>query len=132
MLDYRSEADVDLGGVRLLGYSLHRLGFAHAPDTPIRPGDTLELILFWQREEGDPASEFTLALQQPGGQVAWQTTRQISGSLYPPGGWRQGQLVRDIHHVVLPGDLDVQKYQLAIGSGQGEYQRMTSLSFQSR
>jgi len=90
-----------IGPLRLVGYSLHRQGFAHAPLTPIAPGDPVEFTLVWQAPAPLPET--------------WPTTTMVTLSLgteeihfapagegYPLAQWSPGELVR--YQVVLPYD----------------------------
>lgn len=52
----QQRVDAALGPVRLAGYDLYRRGFAHAPETPLQPGDTLHLTLYWQAPDPLPAA----------------------------------------------------------------------------
>ncbi len=113
MLDYRTPVDIDFEALQLAGYSLHRLGFGHAPDTPIRSGDTIELVLFWRRLSKGVPTTFVLSLEE-GDRTAWGTEQKVLGGLYPLQDWREGQYMRDIHHVSLPKNLPPRRYQLVI------------------
>lgn len=85
--------DQALGPVRLLGYSAHRRGMAHAPQTPLVPGDPVEFTLLWQAPDPLPAAwpadlTFTLTLG------AEQVTVGLAGGGYPTAQWQAGELVR--------------------------------------
>lgn len=85
--------DQALGPVRLVGYSAHRRGLAHAPQTPLVPGDSVEFTLLWQAPDPLPAAwpadlTFTLTL---GGE---QVTLGLAGGGYPTAQWQAGELVR--------------------------------------
>ena len=85
--------DQALGPVRLVGYSAHRRGMAHAPQTPLVPGDPVEFTLLWQAPDPLPAAwpadlTFTLALG------AEQVTIGLAGGSYPTAQWQAGELVR--------------------------------------
>lgn len=82
-----------LGPVRLLGYTMHRKGFDHAPASPVQPGDLVHFTFYWQAPEPRPAGwpedlRFTLRLGNETLQAA------LAGGIYPTGNWRPGEIVR--------------------------------------
>jgi len=101
VLDIPTRVDASLGPVTLAGYGQHKRGFAHAPQTPIAPGDVAEFILYWQAPAPLPAGwladqQFTIRL---GEQVV---TMPLAGEGFPTNAWQPGQLVRTV--VQLPYD----------------------------
>ena len=118
-------------GLALLGHNLYRLGFDHAPDTPIHAGDALKLILFWQRQGVEtPSGTFALSLQAGRLGVLWEQDISVSGGAYPPEGWGMGEILRDVHQLTLPPDLAPGRYDLILtpaGDPQAGYrlQRLT-------
>ncbi len=93
LLPMATYTNAPLGPLRLLGYTQHRAGYAHAPATPVAAGDRLHLTLFWQAPDPLPADwpadlTFTLAL---GGQ---SVTLPLAGGAYPTGQWQPGEVVR--------------------------------------
>ncbi len=82
-----------LGPVTLVGYDAYRKGFAHAPETPIPPGEPVHVTLYWQAPDPLPEDwpadlRFTLRLGQE------SLTAPLAGGGYPTGQWLPGQLVR--------------------------------------
>lgn len=81
------------GPVRLVGYDAYRRGFAHVPEAPIQPGDTVHFTLYWQAPTPLPAAwptDLTLNLQ-----LGEQMIRApLAGGSYPTGAWQAGELVR--------------------------------------
>jgi hypothetical protein len=82
-----------MGPVLLAGYDMHRLGFAHAPDTPIRPGDAVEFTFFWQAPDPLPEdwpSDLQLTIE-----LGEQTlTAPLAGEAFPTSVWRAGEVIR--------------------------------------
>ena len=79
-----------LGPVTLIGYDLHRRGYAHAPETPVAPGDPVELVLYWQAPDPLPddwpqdlVAEITLGEQM--------VRFPLAGDGYPTGQWQAGR-----------------------------------------
>lgn len=100
-MEHRLESD--FGPLRLLGYSLSKLGFEHDPQAPLYPGDTLHLTLFWQAKE-KPKSGVLLTIEladSRGEVVTKRETSPVEGG-YPPTAWEQGEIVRDQHYLPIP------------------------------
>jgi len=103
------------GPLALLGYNLARLGHEHEPGLPIHPGDVLHLVLFWQAKGLSTDVEMLLELVDRAGQVRLtKRTSPLEGRL-PASQWSQGQIMRDPHHLFLPGDLAPGNYILRLG-----------------
>ena len=94
--------DAALGPVRLAGYDAYPRGFAHAPETPIQPGDTVHFTVYWQAPDPLPLDwpddlTFTLRL---GDQTI---TAPLAGGAYPTAEWQAGELVRGEFDLVYAG-----------------------------
>ena len=50
----RQRPAVAVGDFTLLGYDAFKRGFDHAPDTPIRAGDEVQVTLLWQARAANP------------------------------------------------------------------------------
>jgi len=92
--------DARLGPVWLVGYDVHRKGYAHAPETPVQTGDVIHYTLFWQAPDPLPPDwpadlHFTLHLGE-------QTlTAPLAGGAYPTAEWQGGEFIRgefDVHY----------------------------------
>ena len=105
-IQYPRQADF-VPGLRLLGYSL-------ASESP-RPGDTLEISLFWQAL-ADLQDDYhvSLQLQDEGGRSLVSTEGPLGNGNYPTSAWRQGQLVRDPRSLAIPGRLAGGDYRLRL------------------
>jgi mannosyltransferase len=82
-----------LGPVLLAGYDLYRKDSAHAPQTPVAPGELVHFTFYWQAPDPLPDSwpadlQFTLQLGDE------TITAPLAGGGYPTGAWRAGELVR--------------------------------------
>jgi hypothetical protein len=94
--------------LRLLGYSI-------ASQTEFRPGDTVEVDLFWQALSG-PGEDFLPQLQlldAAGGSVAELTEKPVAGT-YPTAWWQAGELVRDPHTLPIPATVPAGRYRLTL------------------
>jgi hypothetical protein len=134
-LQMEHRLEVDFGPLRLLGYSLSKLGFEHDPQAPLYPGDTLHLTLFWQARE-KASEEVGLALELWGPQgslVAHQETPPLKPG-YPITSWEAGEVVRDQNHLSIPFPLSPGRYRLSLsvlGSQGGTVYRSFPLAFLS-
>ncbi len=91
------------GGIQLVGYRL--------PDSPVRAGQTLEVVLVWRRvAPSDRAPSFTLRLADADGQEVAQADRYL-GTDAVPGEVRWERLVLPIYPTLRPG-----RYQLRLGA----------------
>ncbi|MBN1400641.1 MAG: hypothetical protein JXA74_07375, partial [Anaerolineae bacterium] len=118
-LDLDVAHDVSWDGLRLVGHSLHRLGHEHEAKLSLHPGDMAKLILFWQADaedagEGAAQESFVLELVDAKRAVVWQQDVVIAGGTYPYDLWREGEVVRDIHSLHLPGHLAPATYRLVL------------------
>jgi hypothetical protein len=102
------------GELALLGYDAHKLGFAHQPETALRPGDTLHLTLYWQALL-HPSGDWQLAvdLVRAGGQsVHGFFSEPVPG--YPTSVWEAGDVWRGQFHLVVPADAPTGRYRLQV------------------
>jgi hypothetical protein len=106
--------DASFGQIRLLGYDLHKLGYAHEPDAPVHPGDMLQATLYWKAESqptGDWQTE--IALIDADGQE-WALLKEEPVRDYATSQWKQGDVWRGQFALRLPGDAPPGKYYLEI------------------
>lgn len=113
LLSMEERVNRPLGPVTLLGYDQHKLGYAHAPGTPLAAGDAVEFVFYWQAPDPlpadwPPAQTFTLAL---GGE---QLIVPLAGSALPTVDWQPGELVRVT--VRLPFDGADRRALLSVGA----------------
>ncbi len=86
----------------LVGYDAYRKDFAHAPETPLRPGDTAHFVLYWQAPDPLPANwpaDLAVTLRL-GDQVV---TAPLAGAGYPTGEWTGGEIVRGQYDIPYDG-----------------------------
>ncbi|MBK8795327.1 MAG: hypothetical protein IPM07_02455 [Anaerolineales bacterium] len=91
-----------LGPVQLVGYDAHRLGAAHAPQTPLQAGDAAHFTLYWQAPDPLPAdwpADLMLTLRL-GDQ---QLSAPLAGGAYPTAEWSAGELVRGTFDLLYDG-----------------------------
>lgn len=117
-LDLSVHRRIDLGDVALLGWRVNKLGFDHAPETPLRPGDPLSVVLFWEAETASPAvPASTLRLRGPDGAVVAEWEWVPAEERYPPERWDAGEVVRDPQVRFVPGGLAAGDYHLTLVAG---------------
>jgi hypothetical protein len=111
----------DFGSVRLVGYDAYRKGFAHAPATPLAPGDLVHFTFYWQAPDPLPPdwptdAAFTLRL---GDQMF---TAPLAGGAYPTRQWTAGELVRGEFDLLFDGG--ARRPALTVGDGMIELQEL--------
>jgi hypothetical protein len=107
------------GALELIGHSVHKKGHEHEPDLQLRPGDVARLLLFCTRHGDVTGDELTLSLRSRSGEDAYSTALTIMGGLYPPTSWGEGEIVRDIQLLQIPGHLPPGRYDLLLSVGDG-------------
>lgn len=83
----------------------------------LRPGDILQLTLYW-RALGRPDADHTVFVHlspDPATPPLAQQDGEPGGGLDPTGGWQPGEAHADNHGVFLPPDLPPGEYQLLVG-----------------
>ncbi len=95
--------------VSLLGYSL--------PSATLKPGDILQLTLFWQTDAALDTryKVFVHLYADPDQPPVAQQDGEPGGGLAPSNTWATGATIADNHGVLVPGDLPPGRYQLMIG-----------------
>ncbi|MCQ3974725.1 MAG: hypothetical protein DPW09_14880 [Anaerolineae bacterium] len=102
--------------VTLLGYDLYKLGHRSAPDTPLYPGDPVQLVAYWQAREPVRWLEDQLFIQvvtNSGEATPVFVTRPPAGTTYPIQDWPEGEIIRAQYNFFL-GDLSPGIYRLAL------------------
>ena len=106
-LPVQVETDATFGqAARLVGFSLGR--------GPYKAGEPLPVNLFWESLAGDqmPLTVFLeLREANDGEQILWHEQSPI----WPGTEWRQGDLLRDPHDLLLPPTLPPGRYELTVG-----------------
>jgi len=102
-------ADVQVGDdVRLLGYAL--------PEHPSHPGETVDLILWWQAQVAPLDGRSVLVhLLDAKGEKVQQADGPPAGGSRPTEAWQRDEVVLDRHQFIVPPDLAPGDYSLAIG-----------------
>ncbi len=113
-LGMQHRAAAGFGELTLLGYDLYKLGFAHRPDAPLKPGDVLHLNLYWQAQ-GRPTGDWqiTVDLVGPGDRSLGGFDAEPVGG-YPTSRWQAGDVWRGQFNLPLPGDAPPGRYRLII------------------
>jgi hypothetical protein len=112
-LDVQYRESLDYGDLKLLGYDLYKLGYAHQKEEPLHPGDVLHLDLYWQGINTlDMDWQLGLQLVDKGGQ-SWATEEKVPvGGSYGTRLWQAGELVRDQHDLLIPPGVPAGRYRL--------------------
>jgi hypothetical protein len=97
-------------------------GYDRAPHSP-RPGDTLQVSLYWEAQQPLEADYHSFAhLLDAGGQAVAQSDQRPGGVYYPTSLWRPGERLRDGHLLTVPtgtpdGVYDLLAGMYALGDG---------------
>ncbi|NPA89933.1 MAG: hypothetical protein GXO55_00540 [Chloroflexi bacterium] len=109
------------GPIELLGYNRYKRGYAHAPETPLRPGDFLHVTLFWKALRRPQARwRVTLSLVDGWGNVVASVTDDPAGPTYPTPQWTAGEVVRGEFDLYIPPTVKPGTYGLQIQMWKGE------------
>jgi 4-amino-4-deoxy-L-arabinose transferase-like glycosyltransferase len=97
------------------GDRLRLLGFSVDSDAEFRPGDAVEMDLFWQAlsAPGEDFLPYLQLLDDGGASVAELTEKPVAGT-YPTAWWRAGELVRDPHALAIPATVPAGRYDLVL------------------
>ncbi len=88
-------------------------------DVTAPPGGRFEAAVGWQRREGTPAAEATLAWVDGSGNIAAQGAFPLAAT-YPPDGWRDGEIVKPRYALTVPASLPPGSYTLRLAAPSGE------------
>ena len=118
-LRHNEKRDVTFGDTTLIGARANTLGFDHAPDTPLAPGEPFALLLFWRAERASPATiALTLRLYNQNGHMLLESPLEPTERRHPLPQWTEGELVRDPQVYFLPGEMAPGAYRLML-EGEG-------------
>ncbi|GIK36324.1 MAG: hypothetical protein BroJett011_01570 [Chloroflexota bacterium] len=102
--------------VTLLGYDLYKLGHRSTPETPLHPGDPVQLVGYWQAREPVRRLRDQLFIQvvtNSGEATPIFVTRQPAGTDYPLPEWQEGEIIRAQYNFFLE-NLSPGTYRLAL------------------
>lgn len=101
--------DLEFGEtIRLLGYDLD--------DSPVSPGDSVNLTLHWQSVAQTPISyKVFIHLLDAGGQIRGQQDSTPLNGDWPTTCWARGEVITDRYTLTLPSDAPTGEYTLAVG-----------------
>ncbi len=102
--------------IQLLGFSFGKLGAGPEQPPALKPGDVVELVLFWQAVRVPQSDlEVLVRVVDAGGRMRLESATPPVGGRYPLSHWQPQEIVRDPLHLVLPGDLLPGRYRLFVG-----------------
>jgi hypothetical protein len=103
------------GEVTLEGFRRYKQGYDYAPDTPVAPGDVLDLIFTWRAVQQSTTDwALTARLLRADGKPVASVTALLAGPRHPSSQWRAGELARGQHSLALPPDLPPGRYQVQV------------------
>jgi len=116
-LRHNEVRDVAFGDITLVGARSNKLGFDHAPDTPLAAGEPFALLLFWRAEQASPPVQpFSLQLHNQNGTLITEWPLDATEGRHPPENWSKGSLIRDPQTRFLPHNIEPATYQLILSS----------------
>jgi hypothetical protein len=118
--------------VTLLGYDLYKLGHRSTPDTPLHPGDPVQLVAYWAADQPVRWLQDQLFIQvvtNEGEATPVFLTRPPAGTDYPIRAWQAGEIVRAQYNFFLdslpPG---IYYLALTLNGHETSAQRVTALT----
>jgi hypothetical protein len=102
--------DAQFGGrARLLGYDLHT-------DGELEPGQTFELVLYWQPiETFDRGYTVFVHLIDTESQIVGNRDQVPGGGDFPTTSWMKGEYLTDVYHVPVNPDTPPGDYWIEVG-----------------
>ncbi len=99
-----------------LGDALSLLGYRLSRKSPLHPGESLKIYLYWQ-SVAVTSKDFTafVHLLDPAGAVRAQSDAAPRDGNYPTSIWSVGEIVIDPRTLVLPPDASPGEYQIEVG-----------------
>jgi hypothetical protein len=107
-LDIQYRVGANLGGkVQLLGYNI---------ESGFRPGDEINLILFWQALQ-DMEKDYTVFnhLVNEGGNIWGQKDNPPVDGFYPTTQWEKEEIIRDQYNLAISPDAPPGEYRIEVG-----------------
>jgi len=112
----------DYPGNLLLGEALELVGYDQEPRSP-RPGEELRVALYWcPRKALESVYSSYLHLVSKEGQAIVQSDHQPGGVYYPTSLWKEGEVIRDEHTLVIPPTAPLGAYRLLAGMYESDSQ----------
>jgi uncharacterized membrane protein len=113
-LGMQHSAGASYGELTLLGYDMHKLGFAHQPDASLQPGNVLHVNLYW-RAESQPRSDWRIVLvleDTEDREWAAFAVEPVGG--YPTSEWLDGDVWRGQFNLTVPAGAPPGRYRLQV------------------
>jgi mannosyltransferase len=104
----------NFGELALLGYDAYKLGFAHQPDVPLRPGDVLQANLYWQaRAQLIGNWQVVIDLVSPDRREPLGIRAELVEG-YPTSQWQAEDVWRGQFNLPIPIDAPLGRYRLRV------------------
>jgi hypothetical protein len=89
---------------------------AHAVEPVVKPGDDVEVTLYWQAQrEMDTSYKVFVHMYDGEGEILTQRDRLPGLGARPTSAWKKGEIVADRYYVPTNSDVSAGTYQLAVG-----------------
>ncbi|MGD9047513.1 MAG: glycosyltransferase family 39 protein, partial [Anaerolineae bacterium] len=113
-LGMQHDAGAQFGELSLLGYDAYRLGYAHQPETALRPGEVLQANLYW-RAETRPSGDWQTTIDLVDSEEReWVGLAAEPVGSYPTSLWQAGDVWRGQFNLALPVDMPPGRYRLRV------------------
>jgi len=92
---------------------------AELPQSQVKPGDELPIQFFWEATNPDrPQHDYTIFvhLLNEAGEMVANADGPPQGGQYATGAWVPGDMVPDMHRLLLPPDLASGNYEVRVGA----------------
>jgi len=84
---------------------------------PVRPGQTVYPVLYWQLQSRPPADvRVFVQLVGPDGRIWFQDDEMPQGPLYPSSRWAAGEVIREPRAASVPPDAPPGRYEVRVGA----------------
>jgi uncharacterized membrane protein len=107
----------------LLGYDFYKLGHRSSPDTPLHPGDPVQLVAYWTSRQPakQPHQQLSIRIVTSYGQATRNSVNYpVAGVDYPVSEWSEGEIIRAQYDFFL-SELEPGSYRLGLSvDGQAE------------
>ncbi|MCB0191341.1 MAG: glycosyltransferase family 39 protein [Anaerolineae bacterium] len=119
----QQRVDITQHGMRLVGYDLYKLGYRSTPETPLRSGEPLQLVVYWSLAASNSPVQDELHIEvidNLGQSIGEPLVRPLAGVDYPAAQWQPGEIVRAQYSFPLAVEPGSYRLRLSVPGQDGE------------